>query len=352
MTTTHSEIHEPGSRTRAELLSQPAAWSGALEYLNSHTQALRTFWNTGRYEQIVVTGCGSPYYAALSVAAAMRESGLNAVAAPASEVWLDPRAAYASGRRSLLVALSRSGETTELLRACEAFRSRADGDVLTISCTPGSCLSSIGDLNLTLETGREESFAQTRAFTIMLISALTCTAVWSADDALHAQIQRLPAACAQVIAGCADLMRTHAVNPAFDRFYFLGSGARHGLACEVSLKMKEMSISHSEPFHFLEFRHGPQTMAAPSALVVGMLSQARSNHEFAVLQDMRRLGATTLGIGEYASGAEAALPDGFSDAARGPLYVVAGQLLALEHALALQRNPDRPHNLHAVVKLG
>jgi glucosamine--fructose-6-phosphate aminotransferase (isomerizing) len=351
-TTAPTETHPPvapGAHTRAELLSQPTAWAEALAHLGSQLDDLRAFYADGRFEQIVVTGCGSPYYAALSVAATMREIGLNAVAAPASEVGLDPRTAYLAGRRTLLVVLSRSGETTELLRACTAFRERSDGAVVTITCTPGSSLSTVGDRNLVLASGREESFAQTRAFTVMLIAGLACAAAWANDAALRAELALLPTACARVIADCAELMKTHGANPAFDRFYFLGSGARHGLACEVSLKMKEMSISHSEPFHFLEFRHGPQTMAAPSALVVGMVSRGRAAHENAVLADMRALGATALAIGEAG---DAALPAGIGDAARGPLYVVAGQLLALEHALALGRNPDRPHNLHAVVKLG
>jgi len=356
MTATESSSpHAPGSHTRAELLSQPVAWADALAHLASRFDDLRAFWNAGKFEQIVVTGCGSPYYAALSIAAAMRQSGLNAVATPASEVWLDPRAAYPAGRRTLLVVLSRSGETTELLRACAAFRARGEGEVLTITCTPDSTLSKTGDVDLVLAAGREESFAQTRAFTVMLIGALTCAGLWANDAALLADLQRLPDACADVIARHAASMQAYGANPGFDRFYFLGSGARHGLACEVSLKMKEMSISHSEPFHFLEFRHGPQTMAAPSALVIGMVSRERAAHERAVLADMRALGAATLEIGE-SGGAEqspgaAALPAGIGDAARGLLYVVVGQLLALEHALALGRNPDRPHNLHAVVKL-
>ena len=55
-----------------------------------------------------------------------------------------------------------------------------------------------------------------------------------------------------------------------DRFYFLGSGPRYGLACELSLKMKEMSLTHSEPFHFMEFRHGPMSMVTESTVIVGL----------------------------------------------------------------------------------
>ena len=73
-------------------------------------------------------------------------------------------------------------------------------------------------------------------------------------------------------------------NLNFDRFYFLGSGIRYGLACEVNLKMKEMTLTHSEPFHFLEFRHGPMSMVNEKAVVIGMLSEKNFSHEQAVLR--------------------------------------------------------------------
>ena len=60
-----------------------------------------------------------------------------------------------------------------------------------------------------------------------------------------------------------------------------------GLACEVNLKMKEMTLTHSEPFHFLEFRHGPMSMVNEKAVVVGMLSDANRVHEAKVLSEMR-----------------------------------------------------------------
>src|SRR5687767_8006109 len=64
-----------------------------------------------------------------------------------------------------------------------------------------------------------------------------------------------------------------------DRFYFLGSGIRYGLACETNLKMKEMTLTHSEPFHFLEFRHGPMSMVNSNAVVIGLLSESNFGYE-------------------------------------------------------------------------
>ena len=70
----------------------------------------------------------------------------------------------------------------------------------------------------------------------------------------------MPEAGRKLIENYQGLAQSIGTAADLDRFYFLGSGPRYGLACELSLKMKEMSLSHSEPFHFMEFRHGPMSM--------------------------------------------------------------------------------------------
>ena len=83
-----------------------------------------------------------------------------------------------------------------------------------------------------------------------------------------------------------------------ERFYWLGSGPRQGLACELSLKMKEMSLTHSEPFHFMEFRHGPKAMVTPQALVIGLRSTRNGSYETAVLEDVKSLRGRVLDMAE------------------------------------------------------
>ena len=104
--------------TWREIQSQPEAWAAALDLLRAHAAELRTLAQAGRYDSVIFTGCGSPYYLALAAAATFQElTGRPARGVPASEIWLNPRAALADGGRALLVTLSRSGETTETIRA-------------------------------------------------------------------------------------------------------------------------------------------------------------------------------------------------------------------------------------------
>jgi glucosamine--fructose-6-phosphate aminotransferase (isomerizing) len=138
-------------------------------------------------------------------------------------------------------------------------------------------------------------------------------------------------------------------NLDFDRFYFLGSGIRYGLACEVNLKMKEMTLTHSEPFHFLEFRHGPMSMVKQSAVVIGMLSDVNQLHEARVLSEMKTLGGTVIALGE--NDAEIRFESDIPERVRGVLYLPVLQLMAFYRSVAKGLNPDRPNNLTTVVQL-
>jgi glutamine---fructose-6-phosphate transaminase (isomerizing) len=339
----------PGHHTLAEIHSQPEAWASTLDVLNTAAGILRGLFDGERPDSVFFTGCGSPYYAALSAAAALNELGIASRAAPASELWLNPRAVLPAAGRTLLVALSRSGQTTEVIRAVEAFRAAGRGRVLTLTNYPDRPLNAAGDAHLTLPAGQEQSLAQTRAFTTLQLASLYCAALWAGRDEVEEQLAGLPAACRSLLAAYADLAREHGRDGTIDRFYFLGSGPRYGLASELALKMKEMSLSHSEPFHVLEFRHGPKSMATAGALVVGLISETNRAQELAVLADIRAQGAHTLAIG--ANGPDISFGEAIGELACGPLYLPIGQLLGYERALHNRQNPDLPANLSAVVTL-
>ena len=339
-----------GEYTRREILSQPETWAATLENVQAQAKALRDFYRAGRYESAIFTGCGSTYYLSLAAAALLQEvTSIPARGLPASEIWLYPRSAYVADRRTLLVAVSRSGETTETLRACSSFLIKSQGSLLTLSCYPGKALTNLGAMNLVFTEGQEESIAQTRAFSTLYLATVALAALWGERHDLLAELNHLPEAGRRLLSDYDSLARDLGQDATVDRFYFLGSGPRYGLACELSLKMKEMSLSHSEPFHFMEFRHGPQSMLTSSTLMVGLVSESNRPREMAVLEEMRARGARVLSLGERQ--ADVMFGSGVSEAARNVLYLPVGQLLGFEHSLSRGLNPDLPHNLQAVVKL-
>jgi len=337
------------SVTLKEILSQPEAWAAALDVLSGQYQVILDLDPAHRFDQIVFTGCGSTYYLALAAAPLTQElTGLPARAFPASELWLSPRSSYVDGQ-TLLVAVSRSGETTETLQACESFINDKRGDLLTLSCYGEMPLAKMGTLNIVMPSGQEQSVAQTRAFSTLYLGTVALACLWASRSDLFDSLARLPEAETRLLKNYSSLAAELGRDASIDRFYWLGSGPRYGLACELSLKMKEMSLSHSEPFYFMEFRHGPKSMITPSALTIGLRSTVNGQKEAAVLEDIKALGGRVLDIAETGSGVR--FESGLEEAVRNVLYLPVGQLIAFERSISKNLNPDRPNNLDTVVKL-
>ncbi len=339
-----------GALTLSEIYSQPEAWAAACEVLTAQHVDIQQLWQRDQYDHIIFAGCGSTYFLSLAAASLLQElSGQPARALPASELWLSPASSYARQGKTLLVAVSRSGSTTETVRACEAFKQAGRGDLVTLTCYPDQPLAQLGALNIVLPSGQEDSVVQTRAFSTLYLGAVALTALWTGNATLFAELANLPATARRLLDNSAELAQSIGANMDFDRFYFLGAGPRYGLACEYALKMKEMSLTHSEPFHFMEFRHGPMSMVTESTALVGLISEANRAHELKVLDEMRERGARIVPVGER--DVEVAFRSGLSEAVRSVLYLPFAQLIGYERSMAKGLNPDQPHNLTAVVKL-
>jgi len=221
--------------------------------------------------------------------------------------------------------------------------------LLTLSCYGDMPLAKMGALNLVFPSGQEQSVAQTRAFSTLYLGTVALAALWAGRADLFDSLARLPEAGTRLLKNYASLGTDIGRDATIDRFYFLGSGPRYGLACELSLKMKEMSLSHSEPFHFMEFRHGPKSMVTNSAVVIGLRSTVNGPHEAAVLEDMKGLGGRIVDMAE--TGSLVRFEAGLEEAVQNVLYLPVGQLIAFERSLSKGLNPDQPANLSSVVIL-
>ena len=354
---TYQEIMSQGKSWEATLNSIDSLDSGVVEWL----RALNT--PQGQPLETLFIGCGSTYYLALSAALFWcKLTGLPARAMPASEMWLYPEYVLAKkaqkegeNRPYLLVAISRSGETSETLRALELFHKRHAGKCLAITCYSESTLARQADTLLLTRMAEEESIAQTRSFTSMylLMQAIACLVAGQSD--LREQLDRTAGVFSPLVEEYQVLIKGLAENKKFERMVYLGSGINYGLACEGMLKMKEMSLTPSEAFHFLEFRHGPKSVVSSGTLIVGLVNETAKTQESQVLAEMRHLGASVLAISETENGLAAdypiALRSGVDYQASRVLTLPLLQLLAYHRAVDKGLNPDRPTNLDAVVRL-
>jgi len=232
--------------TEAEIASQPDCWRRAAALLPDVAGLLPTAG-----ERVAVVGCGTSWFVAQSYAAGREAAGQGETDAfAASEM--------PAGRRyDRLIALSRSGTTTEVLR----LLADAAPAQPTIAITAGrdTPIAAAADARITLDFADEESVVQTRFATTELALLLAH---------LGADIEPIARAAERVLADPLPESLTSA-----RQFTFLGTGWTCGLASEAALKLRESARMWSEAYPAMEFRHGPIAVTAPGS-VVWMLGKA------------------------------------------------------------------------------
>jgi fructoselysine-6-P-deglycase FrlB-like protein len=257
--------------------------------------------------RVAVIGCGTSLYMAQAYAASRETAGRGETDAfPASE--------FPAGRRyDALVAVSRSGTTTEVL---DLLR-RTDGAAPTVAVTAvaDSPVARLAARTVTLPFADERSVVQTRFATAALVLLRA-----------HLGIDAAPAAAAAERALAGELP----LDPGrFERFHFLGHGWTVGLAREAALKLREAARAWAEAFPAMEYRHGPIALADPRTAVVPL-----GPLDAALAADVRRTGATLLE------------PDGEPLAT-----LVTVHRLAMRLAELRGLDPDSPRNLTRSVVL-
>lgn len=335
----------PRYHTGQEITTQIDAWRDAHDTVLAALENLQYLWRKKQYSTVIFTGCGSTYYLALSAARLFQQAtGVMARAVPSSELLLHPEMVYGK-EESLLVAISRSGATTETVQAAEQFSTRSPGDVVVISCYADKPLNGYGAINLVTAAGQEISIAQTRSFSSMLVIAERLALALS-GAALPGQF---PAESVNLVDAMHAKAMAYADPEQFQRVFYLGSGALYGLACEGMLKMKEMSLTSAEAFHPMEFRHGPKAMVDDQTLIIGLLDRHAYDSEITVLNEMRNLNATVVTISPHAK--TGIILENYQQQHSLVHYMPFLQWLAYLRAVNKGLNPDAPRNLDQVVIL-
>jgi fructoselysine-6-P-deglycase FrlB-like protein len=225
-----------------ELASQPDCWERAAKVAQGHLKLLPP-----PGERVAVIGCGTSYYMAASYAVAREMAGEGQTDVFAASQFLTPRT------HDVVVAISRSGTTTEVF---EAIERQSRTRTLLITAGPGSPIAEVADDEIALGFADERSVVQTRfatsALTLLLTSCRidTTSAVEDARRALETSLDQ-------------DALDA-------EQFVFLGDGWAKGLADEAALKLREAAGAWTESYFTMEYRHGPITLATPQTTVFAL----------------------------------------------------------------------------------
>ena len=213
-----------------ELNSQPECWARVAAEAVEHAGVLPV-----PGERVALVGCGTSYYMAQAAAVLRERAGQGEADAFAASEF--PR------RRTYdrVVALTRSGTTTEVLDVLGALRGRTRTTAITAD--PATPVTAAADDVVVLGFADEKSVVQTRF-------ATTALTLLRAHLGLHTD-----AAVADARAALEAPLPEELVDSA--QFTFLGRGWTVGLANEAALKMREAALAWSEAYPAMEYRHGP-----------------------------------------------------------------------------------------------
>lgn len=350
--------HREKSLTYREIIRQQSGWELALKALENSRETLREMVEPFRERGWIFSGCGTSFYLAQTAAALFQMlTGIRTRAVPASEILIFPELVFHKNHNYLLVAISRSGTTSETVRAAQKARAEFHIPTLAISCNPQSTMSLESDLRLEFPFEPERSVVMTGSFTTMLLSVLYLGQLLGSAQTASSPIGQIGEVSLRLMDEYQGLMRKIAADLSLEKFVFLGQGPFYGIANEAALKMQEMSLSTALSYHSLEYRHGPMSTADEHTLITILLCRDGNRYGGQLAGDLKHLGTKILAFGgdKGLTGIPAdflvRVPGDFGDLFNPLLYMPLLQLLAFHRAIEKNINPDQPRNLTAVVKL-
>jgi glucosamine--fructose-6-phosphate aminotransferase (isomerizing) len=343
-----------------EILSQPRVWS------ETETQ-LREARLLDRFSDLfsprspwLFVGCGSSCYLSRLIAALWtKHFYIPATGVPASELLFAPEETLRRLGAEQVVLMSRSGETTEVLRAAELLQKHHTIQTLAVTCNPQSPLEKLCSHSFKLDWADEQSTVMTRSFTAILLAFQRLALQFVGDSQFSGALDQLPQRGQEWLDGHAKKIQQFAHAKKFADYVFLGQGAHYWLAQEAGLKITEMSSSYAQVYHSLEFRHGPRSIAGPNTLVTFLISEAAAEEETLLVKELKELGAAICVIVNRATPdlkkhsdllIELAL-DG-PEFARYAVTAIPAHLMGTAIGLRKGLNPDAPKNLTRAVVLG
>lgn len=334
-----------GTRMAAEMAEQPAALEQLVARLPEITAALRTVTDES-IPGVAFLARGSSDNAALFARYAIGLStGLPTVLlAPSLTTTLGAKPRRFD--RWLLVAISQSGATPEIVDAAATFRA-AGATVVAVTNTEGSPLTATADLAIGLGVGAERAVPATKTVTAQMVVGIALAAALRGGVGVPEEVGAVPAAVAAVLADAEPIDRLAGELAEMRRLSVVGRGFAYPAALETALKLQETTGVMAHGFSTSDFRHGPIRTSAPDAPIValaGSMPTDADTLELWSLAEAHRAPFHLIGTNADSLAGWPAL----GTMAEGILATVRGQQLALALARELGLDPDQPQGLQKI----
>jgi glucosamine--fructose-6-phosphate aminotransferase (isomerizing) len=251
-------------------------------------------------ELMLLLGCGTSYHAAMVGKYIFEEL----IRAPV-RVELASEFNYQSYTmaRSLAIAITQSGETTDTLKAMKKVK-EAGCRVIAITNVVGSTASRIANQTIYTRAGPEISVAATKTFVAQLmVLYLLAMSYFKANSRrlaeLRMELRQLPGKVQQVLDEESKIVEYVKYLKNYENAFFIGRGINFPVALEGALKLKEISYIHAEGLAAGEMKHGPIALLSTEAPVIAVA--AKDNTYEAMLTSIKEIkarGAPVMALAE------------------------------------------------------
>lgn len=310
-------------------------------------------------DSVLLLACGGSYHAALTA-----KYWIESIAKLPASVEIASEFRYRDSvpnPRTLVVAVSQSGETADVLGAVHVAKRSGMMHTLAICNVATSALMRECALQFVTRAGIEIGVASTKAFTTQLVALFLLTLSLAqvrgrlSDDAEKEHLRalrHLPDAMSKVLALEPQIMAWSELLARRDNMLFLGRGMHYPIALEGALKMKEISYIHAEAYPAGELKHGPLALVSNEMPVIAvapndvLLEKLRSNMHEVSARNGRLFVFADVDCGLVPSeGIEVIRLNEYYGPLSPILHTVPMQLLAYHAALARGTDIDKPRNL-------
>jgi len=320
-----------------EIMEQKESIPRALLLKNKVKKQLNTYINHGY--QTVFIGCGTASYCGIAATYLFANNHLFSRAIGAYEIY--PFIPLIN-KKSLIIAVSQSGETADTLYAVKEAKKKG-GCIAALVNTQGSTLERISDLVLPVNAGPEIAVVSTKAFTTQLAHLFSLFSqkkdVKLISQSLNKWLnQRLLRQVLALAKKFQDIAHT----------FVIGKYINYAGALEFALKLKETSYIHAEAFSAGELKHGVIALVqkgTPCFVLAG--SQSTHTEICSSAAELKARGAHIIGISPFSSNI---FDDWIQTPDVGESYsiffnVIVGQLLGYYLGIGRGADPDKPRNL-------
>ncbi|CAE6793511.1 glutamine--fructose-6-phosphate transaminase (isomerizing) [Paraburkholderia aspalathi] len=345
-----------------EIFEQPRAVADTLQDVSSIMPELfgDNAWRVlNSVDSVVLLACGGSFHAALTA-----KYWIESLAQLPVNVEIASEYRYresVANPNMLVVAVSQSGETADVLGAIHVAKQRGMLKTLAICNVPTSALVRECALNFITRAGIEIGVASTKAFTTQLVAlfmlALTLAQVRGRlsedDERTHLRaLRHLPDAMSKVLALEPHIMAWSEILTRKENILFLGRGMHYPVALEGALKMKEISYIHAEGYAAGELKHGPLALISDQMPVVAvapndrLLEKLKSNMHEVNARNGKLFVFADIDCGLSPSpDIEVIRLTEYYGLLSPILHTIPMQLLAFHTALARGTDIDKPRNL-------